>query len=313
MSGLPSRLKHPARAFVKITRTTSLVHLAAEFRDYLSGFRQTRPKARLYGRTHLRILSMIVLHHLASSGGTVFSKALAAQDNCLLLNEVHPYFSNIPDAAFSPTTPLDQYLARYRAILPQDQVAEARQESFRYQLHYVAKLATSDKKLLVREWSHGDFFASERFSSSILPLVDFTKALSLVLLRHPVDCFLSGKTYNAWNLIKSDIAEFCHRYWKFTVFFKGRAGVVIVKYEDFVAQPDSFLKELCAKLGIEFNPGYMARLNQFRLSGASGRTSYEKIAPRPRRPISEAERDGFLKSQRYFEACALLGYQPEPL
>jgi hypothetical protein len=62
-----------------------------------------------------------------------------------------------------------------------------------------------------------------------------------------------------------------------------------------------------------FNPGYMARLNQFRLSGASGRTSYEKIAERPRRPITGAEKDGFLKCEHYFEACALGGYQAEPL
>lgn len=256
---------------------------------------------------------MIVLHHLASSGGTVFSKALAAQNDCLLLNEVHPYFSNIPAAAFSPTTPLDQYLRRYRGSLSQDQMAEARQEFFRYQLRYVLKLMGSGKQLLVREWSHGDFFASDRFSSSILPLIDFAEVRSLVLLRHPVDCFLSGKTYNAWNPIKSDIGEFCRRYRKFYDVFKQRPGALLVKYEDFVTDPDLFLKEICAKLGIGFDPGYMARLNQFRLSGASGRTSYDKIESRPRRPIGAKEKDGFLKCEHYFEACSALGYRAEPL
>jgi hypothetical protein len=256
---------------------------------------------------------MIILHHLASSGGTVFCKALAAQENCLLLNEVHPYISNIPDAGFSPTTPLEQYLMRYRHSLPHDHMAEARQEFFRFQLLYLKRLVADGHELLVREWSHGDFFASERFSSSILPLIDFAKAKSLVLLRHPVDCFLSGKTYNAWNPIKSDVAEFCRRYWKFAIFFKERPEAVLVRYEDFVGDADAFLQELCPRLGIVFSPGYMARLNQFRLSGASGRTSYEKIAPRPRRPLSDAEKDGFLKCEHYFEACALFGYQAEPL
>ena len=52
-------------------------------------------------------------------------------------------------------------------------------------------------------------------------------------------------------------------------------------------------------------------LNQFRLSGASGRTSYEKIAPRPRRPMSEAERSVFLRSEHFARACELGGYPAE--
>ena len=254
---------------------------------------------------------MIVLHHLASSGGTVFAKALAAQHDCALVNEIHPYFSTIPDAAFSPTTPLEQYLVRYRKELHEDEIAEARQELFRFQLRHLYGLLGNGKKLLLREWSHGDFFASERFSSSTLPLLDFTEPVSLVLLRHPLDCFLSGKTYNAWNPIKSDVNEFSRRYAKFCEFFRQRPGVVTVKYEDIASRPDALLKDVCEELGLAFNPDYMKNLNQFRLSGASGRTSYEKIAPRPRRPISEAERSVFLRSEHFAKACELGGYPAE--
>jgi hypothetical protein len=254
---------------------------------------------------------MIVLHHLASSGGTVFSKALAAQGNCLLLNEIHPYFSVIPDAGFSPTTPLEQYLARYKKTLPEAEIARARSESFRFQLQYLLKLAGDGNRLLLREWSHGDFFASERFSSASLPLLDFVQPTSLVTLRHPVDCFLSGKTYNAWNPINSDVDEFCRRYAKFCEFFRERPGVLFVQYEDFAARPDALLQEVCEKLGLAYNPDYMRQLNQFRLSGGSGRTSYEKIAPRPRRPLSEAEQGAFLNSAHFAEACALGRYQAE--
>jgi hypothetical protein len=253
-------------------------------------------------------MGMIVLHHLASSGGTVFSKALAAQGNCLLLNEIHPYFSVIPDAGFSPTTPLDQYLARYKRILPEAEIARARTESFRFQLQYLLKLAGDGNRLLLREWSHGDFFASERFSSASLPLLDFAQPTSLVALRHPVDCFLSGKTYNAWNPINSDVDEFCRRYAKFCEFFRERPGVLFVQYEDFTARPDALLQEVCEKLGLAYNSDYMRQLNQFRLSGGSGRTSYEKIAPRPRRPLSEAERSAFLNSTYFTRACELGEY-----
>lgn len=256
---------------------------------------------------------MIVLHHLASSGGTVFAKAMAAQKDCVLLNEIHPYFSIIPDAAFSPTTPLEQFLARYKETLTDADISGARADAFRFKVQAVLALVQGSKKLLLREWSHGDFFASERFSSATLPLLDFTAPASLVLLRHPVDCFLSGKSYNAWNPIKSDIDEFCRRYARFCEFFRGLSGAQFLHYEDFVRRPDPFLQEVCGKVGLLFNPDYMKSLNQFRLSGASGRTSYEKIAPRPRRPMSEVERAAFLRSRHYGEACELAGYHPEPL
>ncbi len=252
---------------------------------------------------------MIILHHLASSGGTVFAKALIAQGNCALLNEVHPYFSVLPDAAFSPTTPLEQYLWRYSKELSADKIAEARQELFRFQLKYIHEQTGHEKNLLVREWSHGDFISSDRFSSSVLPLLDFAKPVSLVLLRHPIDIFLSGKTYNAWNPIRSDINEFCRRYCKFCDFFLRRPATHIIKYEDFVAKPDELLNETCEKLGLTFNPHYMLQLNQFRLSGASGRTAYDKIVPRPRRPMSIAEQNAFQQSEYFHNACELGGFE----
>ena len=230
---------------------------------------------------------MIILHHLASTGGTVFVKALTAQGNCVLLNELNPYFSAIPEAGFSPTTPLDQYLERYRKELPANEMRGSPPGILPpSQLKYIHEQIGREKILLVREWSHGDFFASDRFSSSVLPLLEFAKPVSLVLLRHPIDCFLSGKTYNAWRPIRSDIDEFCRRYSKFCDFFLTRPATHIVKYEDFAAKPDALLQETCEKLGLAFHPDYMLQLNQFRVSGGSGRTAYDKIAPRPRRPMT---------------------------
>ncbi len=253
---------------------------------------------------------MIFLHHLASSGGTVFAKALTAQGNCILLNEVHPYFSAVADSVFSPTTVLDQYLARYGKDHSDADVTEVRAQHFRLQLQSIRALVGEDKRLLLREWSHGDFFAADHFCSSLLAMLGEEDCQSVVLLRHPVDCFLSGKTYHAWNPIKSDIDEFCRRYCKFCEFFVARPRALVLKYEDFIAAPDAFLAGLCGRLGLVFNPGYLRDLNQFRLSGASGRTSYEKIAPRPRRPMGDADRDGFRRSAHYVRACEFGGYNP---
>jgi len=119
---------------------------------------------------------------------------------------------------------------------------------------------------------------------------------------------LSGQTYNAWNPIKSDINEFCRRYAKFCEFFRGVPGALFLRYEDFVSRPDGVLQQMCKKLAVTFNPFYLRDLNQFKLSGASGRTSYEQIAPRPRRPMGEAERAAFLNAEHFAKACELGGY-----
>lgn len=222
-----------------------------------------------------------------------------------------PAFLGNSRRRFLTHQPLDQYLGRYRKELSGDEITEARQELFRFQLKYIHEQIGHGKNLLVREWSHGDFFASDRFSSSVLPLVDFAKPASVVLIRHPIDCFLSGKTYNAWNPIRSDIDEFCRRFCKFCDFFLARPAAHIVKYEDFVAGRDALLKEICEKLGLAFNPDYMQQLNQFRVSGASGRTAYDEIAPRPRRPISDTERNAFRRSDYFLKACTLVGYPAE--
>ena len=100
---------------------------------------------------------MIVLHHLASSGGTIFTKAMVAQDNCVFLNEMHPHFTVIPEHGFSPSTPMHQYLARYNEEMTKEELVKAREELFRFQIQYLHELAGT-RKLILREWSHGDFF-----------------------------------------------------------------------------------------------------------------------------------------------------------
>ena len=197
---------------------------------------------------------MIVLHHLASSGGTLLVKALAAQRDCVFVNEVHPYFSVIPEAGFSPSTPLQQYLARYGKELPDAEMDKVGEELFQFQIQSLQRLA-GNKTLILREWSHGDFFETDRFSSSVLPLLEFAEPRSVVLIRHPIDCYLSGKTYNAWHMIASDINEFCRRYCLFCRFFMERPGIFVIRYEDFVADSDKAMRDLCGKLNLAFQSG----------------------------------------------------------
>ncbi|MGH6829375.1 MAG: sulfotransferase [Rhizomicrobium sp.] len=224
------------------------------------------------------------------------------------MSEVSPYYSVVRADVFSPTTPLEQYFARHNRELPRARVLKALEDHFKSQLRALAGLVPADKKLILREWSHGDFFVSSRFSSSVLPLLDFCEVTGVVLLRNPVDCFLSGKTYDAWSMIGSDVREFCRRYHKFCCVFLNNPALVNVKYEEFAADPDRTLERLCEKLGLAFNPDYQRELGRHRLSGSSGRFSTDRIAPRPRRFLSEAEKRDFLSSGDYLEACALAGY-----
>jgi hypothetical protein len=254
---------------------------------------------------------MIVIHHLAATGGTIFTKALAAQGNCVLLNEINPYFSIIHSETFSPSTPLDQVLARHKTDLSEAEISNARIEFFKFQIRYLRDLIGREKSLILREWSHGDFFESHRFSSSTLPLLEFCEPVSVVLIRHPIDCFLSGNSFNAWRTIKADVDVFCDRYFRFLCHFLERPEAVAVKYEEFAANPDRVITELCRKLELRFNPGYQRELNRYPLSGGSGRSSFDRISSRQPRPLDEITRSAFLRSGCYRKACDLSGYSAD--
>ena len=226
-----------------------------------------------------------IIHHFACSGGTLISKCLAAQPNVFLLSELHPTTRlglNINKAAYTPTDITTQ--AVYGRVPNVDGLAEKL---------FVSGIIETEKHirerggyLIIRAHTHADYCTDKP-----MPEIDtLTRLLEphfnikhLVTVRNPIDSFMSLRS-NGWVHFKPDsFDEYCGRLLKFLEPFDKEN---IVKYEDFVEQPEKHLREIAEILGLDQVNGNFDCIDIFKVSGGSGRGGI-KIEARPRRELSE--------------------------
>jgi len=226
-----------------------------------------------------------IIHHFACSGGTLISKCLAAQPNVFLLSELHPTTRlgiNMNTAAYTPRDITTQ--AIYGRVPEADKLAEKL---------FVNGIIETEKHirerggyLVIRAHTHADYC-----TDNPVPDVDtLTRLLEpyfdikhLVTVRNPIDSFMSLRE-NGWVHFKPDsFDEYCRRLLKFLESFD---GCQIVKYEEFVEQPERQLKEITKVLNLEYKANNLDDLDIFKISGDSGRSG-SKIKPRTRKEISE--------------------------
>ena len=84
--------------------------------------------------------------------------------------------------------------------------------------------------------------------------------------------------------------------------------VPLRRYEDFCAEPEEFMQELCELLELEYSSIFLDRFGSIKLSGDSGRGSNTEISPRPRRSIPEEIQAEVVSSASYRELLDRLGY-----
>ena len=128
--------------------------------------------------------------------------------------------------------------------------------------------------------------------------------LSVLSVRHPLDSFLSLDS-NEWRTFAPFTLEgYAERYQSFL----GRyTNLRIFRYEDFIADPDATLSEMCAALDLPFLPGAESLLKVVKMSGDSGRSS-ARITARPRRPVPDGIAKQAKCSPAYHRLCETLGY-----
>ena len=107
---------------------------------------ETRQGKRMASRT------VRILHVPARSGGTLVGKCLAVMDEALLLQRIHPY-------AIGPIEPVSARPADGSISRPRGGGAARRPERFVEAIALVRERAEArGKKLILREWSHIDFY-----------------------------------------------------------------------------------------------------------------------------------------------------------
>lgn len=249
-----------------------------------------------------------ILHQLARSGGTLISKCLGSMQNVVLLSEIHPDITmklsvlKQADEWFHLLTPSDrEWLKKNEPLVFSDNIV------------LIARRCEKNGQMLVlRDWSHIDFLAVPFVS---VPGYQLTLAKLLqgkfsvcntAIVRHPFD---------QWgSLIKRDVMkgqlsvqDFLHGYLRFA---QCCVDIGFIRYEDFADDPDCWLRVLCKRLAIPFDPGYRQRWHQYtRLTGdvqdSVGRTKIERSPQRTPDPDLLAQ---FTENSDYRKAISLLGY-----
>jgi len=248
-----------------------------------------------------------VLHHLARSGGTVISKCLAVMDSVVLLSEIHPL-------GIEQFNPLVQAREWFQLVSGDESRARGKMNRSGF-LDAIAlihrRCDERDKRLVIRDWSHLDFTGvpfvqdpSYRLQTADV-LRDRFDAVHIATVRHPLDQLLSLRRL-------ANIQE----YWDepailrgFRCFAERAVEVGFLRYEDFVADPDRVLRELCERLQLEFDDGYKDRWADYRNITGAVVSKGTTIQAEPRGAVDLELLGRLSGNDDYQTILELLGYE----
>lgn len=247
------------------------------------------------------------LHHFACTGGTLIAKALAVMPNTVVLSEIDPLSRLDLDkrkTMFAPTDVLLGMRRDIRADSDEDIIAifNAAIETL------VARLQTRGQHLIVRDHAHSQYCSGAILARPSLRglMARAMPVRSLLTLRHPLHSFASLMA-NKWvHFAPGTLDQYCQRY---TRFLEDHGDVPQIRYEDFVADPESVLEQICGILALPYRAGATALIGDVTLSGDSGRSGAQ-IAARAPRDLPQDLINQSRQSPSYARLCQRLGYDP---
>ncbi|MBO6728438.1 MAG: sulfotransferase [Maricaulis sp.] len=248
------------------------------------------------------------VHHFACTGGTLLSRSIAAQPNTVLLSEVDPFSPHLETK--TKFAPADLIRQTQSSIRPLSEAGLERTFMASLQGMYEATIK-SGRHIVLRDHTHSHFCRgtapAER--TMLIELVsDYFEPRPLVTVRHPLDSFISLSA-NSWiTFAPGTLNEYARRY---SAFLDAYEGILIVRYEDFVLDPELIIQRICAHFELSVSRSWREHLRIIELSGDSGRTS-DSIEPRPRRPLPPEIAEQVPESAEYEALCDRLSYSPDP-
>lgn len=247
------------------------------------------------------------LHHLSCTGGTLFTKCLAALDHVTVLNEVDP-LSPIKLLTGKPQFAPSDIILLARQSWPEMQQDILIDVFLDGLLRLHREFQALGRHLLLRDHSHSHFLTGPSIPvrPSLLEMIGRRfNTLSIVTVRDPVDSFLSLNE-NRWVQFQpGNFDEYCRRS---LAFLDAHADLPLFRYEDFVASPAAVLAQVCLALQLNFSTDFIQKFAQFQFSGDSGRSG-DTIEARPRRQISNEFLVAANQSDHYQTLIDRLGYK----
>lgn len=244
------------------------------------------------------------IHHFACTGGTILSRCIEAMPNTVLLSEIDP-LSTIPlrKASFAPLDILQQSQTGLR---PLDDTGVTETFLAGLTAMHEAHLRTG-RRLVIRDHTHSHYCTETDPAArpTIHALLRDRFALrSLVTVRHPLDSFISLEK-NGWVMFTpKTLEEYCRRY---LLFLNAYDDTPVLRYEDFVNDPDHFSKKIAETLALPFTDHWRQILPVISVTGDSGRSG-DEIAPRARQDVSSDLLRASQESAHYKLLCVRLGY-----
>ena len=246
------------------------------------------------------------VHHFACTGGTLICRCLAALPNVRLLSEVDPlstleqggkagfFPSDLPSLARAGSRPPD------RAVILRIFLAglEALREDSR----------RAGLDLVLRDHAHSHFCVGEAIPDrpSLREILAPAAPLrSAVTVRHPFDSWLGLLEWGWPHFSPGTVEEYARRY---HAFLDRHDGLAILRYEDFLADPEGQMQRLCELLELGYDAGFRDAFAAIRLSGDSGRRG-DRIGPRPRRAHAPELAEAALASVWFTSLLERLGYE----
>jgi Sulfotransferase family len=270
--------------------------------DFEAGIAAAAPQRRT-GRPTVRLL-----HHMARSGGTPISRCLGCMSGVLLLSEIHP----LGTAQFNPLVQAQ----RWYGLLSSQDLAKLRSRS---RIGFVEvielihrRVVDAGQRLVIRDWSHLDFTGVPFVAN---PAYRFLTAEALArrfelrqicTVRHPLDQWLSLR---GLAVVQGKLAleSYLAGYRRFA---EQARQIGFLRYEDFVADPDAVMRELCRRLELRFDRHFADRWSSYAFvtGDVSGGRGGLEIRPVPRRAMELGLLDALEGHPDYRASLELLGY-----
>jgi hypothetical protein len=245
---------------------------------------------------------------MARTGGTVICRCLASMKDVVLLSEIHPL-------GMQTFNPLQQAHTWYKLLNEADlDAARSGRLGFPAAIELIHRRCSEQGKTLVlRDWSHLDYIGVpfNRPGYRSLLAEQLGPAFTLVrysTVRHPLDQWLSVAQQPVFRQSLGPV-RFLRGASRFA---ESAVQTGFMRFEDFARDNDKALRQLCDGLDLEFDPGYREKWQAYnRITGdvLPGRSSAGTIAPLPRLPVSEADKQRLRSLAHYQSTINHLGYE----
>ena len=252
-----------------------------------------------------------IIHHLGRTGGTLISRCIGCMRHVVLLSEVHPVGGRDYVPEFSPIRQAHQWFG----LLNADDIASVRRNpgmDFADAIELISqRCAERNRVLVLRDWTHIDFtgvpFCAPSYRlTTAEALRDRFEVIQTTTVRHPVDQWLSFYNKAVWQK-RLTLDAFLHGY---RLFAEKCVEIGFMRFEDFVRAPADRMRELCARLSMDYDNLFLERWSDYKLiTGATGEALHRtEITASPSKQAPPDLLDRLERNPDYRRSLELLGY-----